>query len=109
LDDGLDVKVGKGNCGQHRDQNDLRSHALHLIPSLLLYTVGVAIAAGSPARDQMKPASWILTRFRSARMDSMVVPKLPSLIVALPVTTGIETLSKQRMGIPPGRKSSPPA
>jgi hypothetical protein len=27
----------------------------------------------------------------------MVVPKLPSLIVALPVTTGIETLSKQRM------------
>jgi hypothetical protein len=30
-------------------------------------------------------------------MDSMVVPKLPSLIVALPVTTGIETLSKQRM------------
>jgi hypothetical protein len=30
-------------------------------------------------------------------MDSMVLGKLPSLIAALPVSTGIATLSKQRM------------
>src|SRR5208282_6112434 len=30
-------------------------------------------------------------------MDSMVLGKLPSLIVALPVSTGIATLSKQRI------------
>ena len=34
--------------------------------------------------------------FKSARMDSMVLGRLPSLIAASPVSTGIETLSKQR-------------
>ena len=36
-------------------------------------------------------------RLQISENGPMVLPKLPSLIVAFPVSTGIETLSKQRM------------
>src|SRR5512146_2195555 len=42
-------------------------------------------------------AKYEASGFNSARIDSMVLGRLPSLIAVLPVSTGIETFNKQRM------------
>jgi hypothetical protein len=42
LDDGLDVMLGKGSGGQHRNKNDLLHHALHLFPNSLHRALGVS-------------------------------------------------------------------
>src|SRR5260370_39746542 len=51
-----------------------------------------------PVRSPLSSAKYAASGFISFKIRSMVVPKLPLRLAALPASTGMETLSIMRMG-----------
>jgi|SRR6516162_6582338 hypothetical protein len=73
------------------------------------------ISDGSFRSKTMEPDLWPLSSakkyaasgFKSPRIFSIVVPKVPALAAAFPASTGIETLSNIRIPAPPRGKNEP--